>query len=159
MEATVVDHISRPVRALAEDDDRAYTVKVAGPAALLVAKLHKLGERQKRDPGRLLDKDAHDLYRLLVAVPTEALASKLRHLRQDELAGAATQQALHFLDDLFAAGADSLGCVMAGRAEEGIGEPDMVAASAAALADELLGATGCYRAGGDVSETSSDSWR
>ncbi len=142
LEATVVDHSSRTIQALAQHDERVYTVNVAGPAALLVAKLHKLGERQQRDPDRLLDKDAHDLYRLLVAVPTRALASKLRYLRQDELAGTATQHALRFLNDLFAAGADSLGCVMAGRAEEGVGEPETVAASAAALADDLLGATG-----------------
>ncbi|MDN5856283.1 MAG: hypothetical protein L0K86_26260 [Actinomycetia bacterium] len=55
-------------------DGRAYTANVAGPAALLVAKLHKLGERQAT-PGRLIDKDAHDLYRLLVATPTENLAA------------------------------------------------------------------------------------
>jgi hypothetical protein len=38
---------------------RAYTANVAGPAASLVAKLRKFGER-KCTPGRLVDKDAHD---------------------------------------------------------------------------------------------------
>ena len=47
------------VTPLGNGDDRAYTANVAGPAALLVAKLHKLGERQAT-PGRLVDKDAHD---------------------------------------------------------------------------------------------------
>jgi hypothetical protein len=51
------------VTSLGNGDDRAYTANVTGPAALLVAKLHKLGERQAT-PGRLVDKDAHDLYRL-----------------------------------------------------------------------------------------------
>jgi hypothetical protein len=77
------------VRAFEPHDDRAITVNVAGPAALLVAKLHKLGDRRST-PGRLLDKDAHDLYRLLVAVPTEELAAGLQRLRADELAGPVT---------------------------------------------------------------------
>ena len=39
---------------------------------------------------------------------------------------------------MFAAGPEALGSVMAGRAEAGVGEPDIVAASVAALADDLL---------------------
>jgi hypothetical protein len=62
------------------------TINVAGPAALLVAKLHKLGERRD-DPGRLLDKDAHDICALLVAASTDVLADRLDMLRSDELAG------------------------------------------------------------------------
>lgn len=53
LEAAVVDHAPMEVPALALDDDRRYTVNVAGPAGLLVAKLHKLGERQDKNPGRL----------------------------------------------------------------------------------------------------------
>ena len=49
---------------------------VAGPAALLVA---KLGERQATS-GRLVDRDAHDLFRLLVATRTNVLAATLRTL-------------------------------------------------------------------------------
>lgn len=56
LEATVVDHDPMTVRALDEDDGRAHTANVAGPAALLVAKLYKLGERQQRAPSRLVDK-------------------------------------------------------------------------------------------------------
>jgi hypothetical protein len=92
-------------------------------------------------PGRLTDKDAHDLYRLLAAVPTEELAAGLRRLRADELAGPPTQQALDLLDELFGRGPDALGAVMAGRAEEGIGNPQVAAASAAILSGDLLDAT------------------
>ena len=46
LEAAVVDHAPMEVAALAPGDDRRCTVEVAGPAALLVAKLHKLGERR-----------------------------------------------------------------------------------------------------------------
>ncbi len=142
LEAAVVNHAAIRIPALANGDGRAYTVKVAGPAALLVAKLHKLGERQQRDPRRILDKDAHDLYRLLVAVPTDVLGQALRRLHEDGLAGPVTEQALRFLADLFAAGPDALGSRMAGRAEEGVGEPENVAVSAAVLAEDLLRRTG-----------------
>ncbi len=137
LEAALVDNSPMLVTALAQGDDRVYTANIAGPAALLVAKLHKLGERQAT-PGRLVDKDAHDLFRLLVAIPTERLADTLRRLRNDELAEPATHQALTYLDTLFAAGPKALGAVMAGRAEEGVGDPTTVAASAALLAQDLL---------------------
>jgi hypothetical protein len=139
LEAAIIDHAPIQVRALAPDDPRIYTANVAGPAALLVAKLHKLGERQAT-PGRLVDKDAHDVYRLLFAVPTDRLASKLLHLRADDLAGPVTEQALTFLAELFAVGADAPGSAMAGRAEEGIGDPAIVSATAAALAKDLVSA-------------------
>lgn len=131
------------VTSLGNGDDRAYTANVAGPAALLVAKLHKLGERQAT-PGRLVDKDAHadahDLYRLMVATRTEDIAQSLRRLQTDPLAGPTTDQGLHYLADLFAAGPGAPGSMMAGRAEEGIGEPVTVATSAAVLATDLLDA-------------------
>ena len=139
LEAALVDNSPMLVTTLGSGDDRAYTANVAGAAALLVAKLHKLGERQAT-PGRLVDKDAHDLYRLLVATRTEDIAQSLRRLQTDPLAGPTTLQGLHYLADLFAAGPGAPGSVMAGRAEEGIGEPVTVATSAAVLATDLLDA-------------------
>lgn len=139
LEAALVDNSPMLVTSLGNGDDRAYTANVAGPAALLVAKLHKLGERQAT-PGRLIDKDAHDLYRLLVATRTKDIAQSLRRLQTDPLAGPTTDQGLHYLADLFAAGPAATGSVMAGRAEEGIGEPVTVATSAAVLATDLLDA-------------------
>jgi hypothetical protein len=140
LEAAVVDYAPTGIRALDPVDARMYTANVAGPAALLVAKLHKLGERQAT-PGRLADKDAHDVYRLLVASPTDRLASKLVQLRTDDLAGPVTEQALAVLAQLFASGATAHGSAMAGRAEEGVGDPATVSAAAAALAEDLLTAT------------------
>ncbi|MFI7438420.1 hypothetical protein [Nonomuraea indica] len=64
------------VTALDPDDDRAYQVRVAGPAALLVAKLHKIAERVSV-PHRLNDKDAHDAYRILIDADTMELAVAL----------------------------------------------------------------------------------
>lgn len=137
LEAVLIDHAPMVVHALAPGDGRAYAASIAGPAALLVAKLHKLGERQAT-PGRLVDKDAHDLYRLLRVIPTSRFASTLPQLARDELAGMVTKQALTYLYDLFAAGPDAIGSIMAGRAEEGVGDPDVVSASVALLAQDLL---------------------
>ncbi len=141
IEGTVVDNQTIQIAALDPTDERTFDVRVAGPAALLVSKLHKLGER-RNTPGRLLDKDAHDIYRLLVACPTNELAATLRQLRSDSLAGTVTVSALEFLDDLFASSPSALGSQMAGRAETGLGNPATVAASASALAADLLDSVG-----------------
>ena len=80
------------------------------------------------------------VYRLLVGVSTDHFASTLRRLRSDNVAGQATRQALAFLAELFNAGPDALGCLMAGRAEEGVGNPATVSSSAAIFAADLLAA-------------------
>jgi hypothetical protein len=137
LEAAVVDHAPRTIAALDRADPRRIEIQVAGPAALLVAKLHKLGERAGT-PDRLIDKDAHDIYRLLVATDTEQVASTLSTLLADELAGAATREAVVYLRTLFAAGPEALGSIMAGRAERLVGDPATVSASVAALAGDLV---------------------
>jgi hypothetical protein len=118
-------------------DTRTAEIEVAGPAALLVAKLHKLGERRDT-PDRLLDKDAHDIYRLLVAADTLTLAAALAQLQTDELAGSVTGEAIVYLEQSFALGPDALGSTMAGRAEELVGNPAIASTAVAALAADLL---------------------
>lgn len=137
LEAAIVDHQPMLLSAFDPEDTRAVEINVAGPAALLVAKLHKLGERQST-PKRLLDKDAHDVYRLLVAIESAPLAETLRQLKTNELCGLITEQALIHLKDMFAAGPNALGAIMAGRAEELVGDPATVSASVSALAAELI---------------------
>ena len=140
LEAAIVDHAAMEVASLVDADPRRYTANVAGPAGLLVAKLHKLGEHRDRDPRRLKDKDAHDVYRLLVAVPTATFAEMLTRLVRDPFAGRVSEEALGYLRAMFAAGPDATGSVMAGRAEDGVGEPAVVAASVSVLARELVAA-------------------
>ena len=139
LEASVVDNSVMEIPSLAADDPRRLSARVAGPAALLVAKLHKIAERQDH-PTRLLDKDAYDIYRLLVAVDTELLAVSLERLVDDPLAGDVTSAAIGHLLHLFAAGPEADGSAMAARTEDGIGEPAVVAASCSALASDLLAA-------------------
>ncbi|MGH3263504.1 MAG: hypothetical protein ACRDNS_16090, partial [Trebonia sp.] len=85
----------------------------------------------------LVDKDAYDVYRLLVAIATDGLAAALVRLLADELAGDVASAALDFLAQLFG-NADSAGSVMADRAEELVGDPAVVAAACAALTGDLL---------------------
>lgn len=139
LEAAVVDHTPMRIGTLDQHDPRAWTVRVASPAALLVSKVHKIAERAGT-PNRLTDKDAHDIYRLLVCIPTGPLAAAIGRLQLDPLAGEVTRQAVSLLDQHFAAGPHALGPSMAGRAEEGIGDPPVVAAALAALAADLIAA-------------------
>lgn len=138
LEAAIVDNRLMTIRSLDPEDGREYEILVATPAALLVAKLHKLADRRLDKVSRQDDKDAHDLYRLLVAVPTGELAEALAHLKSDALAGEVTVRGLGLLEELFAAGPDAPGSVMAGRAEQEVGDPDIVAASVSELANDLL---------------------
>ena len=109
---------------------------LAGSAALIVAKLHKLGERQKFED-RLVDKDAHDIYRVFRAVQTETLVPGFELLRANDTSREVTEEALVYLYELFG-DETALGSVMAGRAEEGIGNPEEVSASVVLLARDLL---------------------
>jgi hypothetical protein len=136
LEAAVVDNRELEIRSLRPGDARTYRVRVAGPAALLVAKLHKLGER-RQTPHRLVDKDAHDLYRLLRRIETDELVDGFARLLADDRSRAVTTAGLVDLRELFLQ-PTSLGAVMAGRVEEGVGDPEAVAAAVAALASDLL---------------------
>lgn len=139
LEAALVDNSELIIASLDPQDSRTTTAKVAGYAALLVAKLHKVGERID-EPRRLQDKDAHDLYRILRATETSELAQDIARLLANELSQEVAETALEYLKDYFAAGPEAIGSRMAGRAEEGVGEPDAVSASTAFLAQDLLDA-------------------
>lgn len=142
LEAAVIDNDVLLIQALDPADHRAFHSKVAGTAALLVAKIHKIHERRDQ-PGRLNDKDAHDVYRLLLgATDMAALAANFERLLDDSVSTVVTQQAIEWLPVLFADGPEALGSTMAGRAEEGVGEPDVVSASVAALTADVLAAVG-----------------
>jgi len=100
---------------------REARVRVSRPAALLVAKLHKIAERL--EAGRAVaPKDAHDVYRLLQAVRTARRASSVRRLRADHLSGEVTTAAMRYLAEFFA-DAGAAGSQLAGRAEEQVGDP------------------------------------
>jgi ribosomal protein L11 len=102
LEAALVDHSSMNVAALEVADTRSFEVEVAGPAALLVAKAHKIHDRLASSrPGRLDDKDAADVYRLMQATSPIEIAERLAELRRHEIAGPATEAAITYLAELF----------------------------------------------------------
>ncbi|HEY3546091.1 MAG TPA: hypothetical protein VGK17_08355 [Propionicimonas sp.] len=136
LEAVLVDNDEMEIRALDPADGRVVRVRVAGPAALLVAKIHKIWERVET-PHRLNDKDAHDAYRLLRAFDTAALADVFLRLVNHDLCGEVTREAIDHLEELFGS-PGALGAQMAGRAEEGVGDPEQVAVAVSILASDLL---------------------
>jgi hypothetical protein len=138
LEGALIDHSAMRLNALDEDDRREFEVRVAGPSALLVAKLHKLADRSGQgDAKRLKDKDALDVLRLLRAIPVERLARGLRELGDSTLAGDVTREAIELLPALFGA-ASSPGTVMVVRATERLEDPSVMGASCVALADDLI---------------------
>jgi hypothetical protein len=136
LEAVLIDNNEMDIPALDPLDGRLVRVRVAGPAALLVAKMHKIWERMDV-PRRLNDKDAHDAYRLLRAFETRDLRDTFRVLLKDDVSREVTQEALGQLEQLFGE-VDALGARMAGRAEEGVGDPELVASAVSILVNDLL---------------------
>ena len=65
LEGALVDRECMEIVSLECDDDRSVVMSVAGPAALLVAKVHKIAERTTGAGDRVRDKDALDVLRLL----------------------------------------------------------------------------------------------
>jgi hypothetical protein len=137
LEGVLVDNDLMPVHALAPEGGRTFLVRVAGPAAMLVSKLFKLHERVG-STDRLMDKDAHDVFRILTGTDPEDLLRRYRRLLADEVSRGVVIAALGYLSELFAAGPDAVGSMMAGRAETGVGEPETVARRVSILAVELL---------------------
>ncbi len=137
LEAVLKDNAPMLISALDPADTRSFTIRVAGPAALLVAKTHKIVERID-NPKRWDAKDAHDIYRLLRAIDTDVLVTSLKALASDPIAAPVTKAAIDSIRGLFAAGEDAPGSRFAGQAEEFIGDPGQVALAVSLLAQDLL---------------------
>jgi hypothetical protein len=102
LEAVLVDHSPIIVRALEPSDTRQVEVEVAGVAAMLVAKAHKIHDRlESNRPGRAEDKDAADVYRLMQTTSPNDIAARLADLRKHEIAGPVTDAAIGYLVELF----------------------------------------------------------
>ncbi len=134
LEGAAVDWDLMQITGLAPGDRRTASIRVAGPAALLVAKVYKIAEK---GASPALNKDAHDVYRLLVATDTGDLARRVRMLLDDPVTGRITETAIGNLRRLFG-DPFAPGSLMAGAAEAGVGNPANVQASLSALANDLL---------------------
>ena len=113
-------------------------MNVAGPGALIVAKVHKIWERTTNDD-RVRDKDALDVYRLLQAIPTDDLAGRLARLRDSQKAGEVTAAAIDHLQLLFGARSGA-GIELAVRATRAIIDPEELTLTLITLTSDLMGA-------------------
>jgi hypothetical protein len=138
LEAAIIDNSIIRLAALEAGDTRAFEVAVGGPAALLVAKLHKLAERQGT-PERWAPKDGLDVLRLLRGVDLDQVAARLTALETDPIAGAVTREARTHFQELFAE-RDAHGAQMAVRASAGLEDAAVIALSCEVLARRLLAA-------------------
>ena len=139
LEGALVDRERMEITSLDPGVERSVAMLVAGPAALLVAKVHKIAERTGTG-GRVSDKDALDVLRLLQAIATATFAAGLAQLANHELSAAVTAEAVSQLAPLFGS-PDAVGVTMAVRAARAGTEADVIAASFTALVSDLLTAS------------------
>ncbi|MBA9002760.1 GSU2403 family nucleotidyltransferase fold protein [Thermomonospora cellulosilytica] len=137
LEAALVDFEERELSALEDTDERTFAIRVAGPAALLIAKVIKVEER--RSQARLQAKDGLDVLRLLQATDPEPLARRLAELAVHPLSRETTHQAIQSLRDH---GTDPDGplATLAVQAVGVLEDPATIAGSLTALIEELLSA-------------------
>lgn len=105
LEAAIVDNEILTIEAL-DDDSRSIAAKVAGPTALLIAKAHKISDRlvvEEARPDRLVDKDASDIYRLMLTTPPERVNEVMPTLLDDPRVAGPAQRGLEMLRAQFGA--------------------------------------------------------
>jgi hypothetical protein len=135
LEGALVDADVLRVAALDPDDARHLNVRVAGSAALLVAKVHKIADRTDTD--RLSDKDALDVLRLLRGTPTNELVRRFRGLLGDDRSAATAKVGRTLFEAQFAK-RTGVGVEMAIRSAGPLADADEIAASCEVLAKDLL---------------------
>lgn len=139
LDGALVDADVMRVVALDVADTRVVETRVAGPAALLVAKVHKINDR--RGTGRESDKDALDIFRLLRGTETDELSARYRKLLADLRSADAAKAGLDLLAQQFCV-RNAIGVQMALRSVGPLADPAEIAASCEVLAQDLLAALG-----------------
>ncbi len=143
LEGVLDDQAEMEIGSLEQDyGPRRVATKVAGPGALLVAKLFKISER--KGTARANDKDALDMLRILQAIETETLAASMALMRADQRSSAATERATELLVEFFWT-RGSEGAVMAARATQPLMDDVQVRLTCELLARDLLAAIGDRR--------------
>lgn len=136
LEAAVVDNEFHELSALDPADLRHVRIRVAGPAALLVAKVTKIDER-RGDPRRMKPKDGLDVLRLLRAVSVTGVAERLRALALHDISAEVTRCVIA---SLRSHGTDRKGPIasLAAAAVAGSDDPITISESAVILISDLL---------------------
>jgi hypothetical protein len=140
LEPALIDNAPMGIHALDDNDQRVFDIQVAGPSALLVAKIIKICERLDAAAGgrrnRVNAKDALDVLRLLRAVEIAELVAGLRGHSAEPHAAEVSARAIELLREHSARPSSALPAL----ASEAIGEDLVTAASFVALANELTSA-------------------
>ncbi|NDU71300.1 hypothetical protein GWI34_01500 [Actinomadura sp. DSM 109109] len=121
LEICAVDRSPLLIQSLDPADTRSVTAHVAGPAALLAAKLYKIRERLDNvgaRPDRLTNKDAGDVYRIMATIPVSQMSATFVTLVHDPRVGAVTTRGIELLRELFG-GARTPGVALAVEAHAG----------------------------------------
>ncbi len=140
LEGALVMRSTMTIGSLSTGDRRSFDLQVAGAAALLVAKIHKLADRaDEQGNPRLNNKDAFDVYRLLVAIQARELAEETAVLLEDGLSQEVTEEALSEFAELFGT-ASGTGTQLVVDHVGLLEDPDFIAASIVALGQEFLSA-------------------
>lgn len=139
LEGAIVDADVMRIDSLESGDTRTMDLRVAGPAALLVAKLHKIADRTETH--RLSDKDALDIFRLFRGTTTDDLASRYQRILADPRSKDVSEAGLGLLRELFV-DRPATGIEMLLRAVGSLEDPEQIAASCKLLAEDLLHALG-----------------
>ena len=140
LEGALVSHARRTIGSLEPESARTCVLKVAGPAALLVAKVHKIWERiEESNEGRreVLHKDAFDLYRLLRVVDAAEIASEIRILETHDVSSEVTTSAVTMFGRLFGSPND-FGTRLVVQHVQDLEDGEFISASSVALSRDLL---------------------
>ena len=138
LEGALLSHMPIAIRSLEKDDPRKFDIRVAGPGALVVAKMHKIAERHsgnRRD--RLDNKDAFDAYRILRAVESDSLAGEFHAMLDGPTAREVVAEASVLFGEYFG-NESAVGTLMVGEYVEGLEDPQFYIASSVALSVDLL---------------------
>jgi len=142
LEAALIDNSTMHLAALEEGDTRVVEALVAAPAALFIAKVHKISERVASGKvDRVSDKDAADVVRLMQATSAAEVGASLAALRSSEVAGEVADVAVGNMSELFGRRGRP-GVQMATRAMRLVMPAERVEVLILSYAQELLAAAG-----------------
>lgn len=136
LEGCVVSYQVMDVASLSPQDSRAFQVKVANGASIIIAKCFKIAEHLEH--GRKVDnKDSFDVYRLLAHLPLKNLLDEFRDLLENTVSRDVTSLGLKYFANLFVVGIDAPGIVAIGATVNGLEDVPVIKASALSLARQL----------------------
>lgn len=141
LEPALIDNAIHMIASFDENDPRTFRLRVANPAALLIAKAIKIAERgdnAHRQPERLKTKDALDMFRLLQAIDAETLAGGLRSHQTEPEAARVSALGLSFIE---AEGRRPDGLLPRLATDAAFGDPT-IAPAFAALTHQLIDTLG-----------------